>query len=395
VCPDNEPSKTVRGENFNTRHISMAKRRGRGVGSISFRKDRNIWQGVITIGYDATGKRKRRVVYGKTRREVQEKMTRLQGQQLDGTLGELCKLRVAEYLEQWLQNTARRTLRPTTYHSYASIVRLHINPYIGGIRLTNLEPAHIDALFHRLDEAGQSANRQQKVYAVLRRALNIAIKRELILRNVCMTVDMPKAEQREMQPLNKSESQRFLKAAEHDRLQAFYVLAVTVGMRQGELIGLQWDDINLDERTLFVRRTLNDLNGQFIPGPPKTKRGTRQIRLPGIAVEALQQHRNRMLVEELRDGDLVFCDTVGGPLRRQNVQRRSFKPLLKKAKCPNVRFHDLRHTYATLALANAVPILVVADTLGHSRTSVTMDIYAHVLPAQERISAEAMDGVFG
>lgn len=373
----------------------MAKRRARGAGSISYRKDRKIWQGVVTIGYDANGKRKRRVVYGQTRQEVQDQLTRLQGQKLDGTLGDLCKLRLSEFLDQWLQNTARRTVRTQTYNSYESIVRLHINPYIGGVRLTKLEPSHIDGLFQRLDEAGQTLSRQQKVYAVLRRALNIAVKRDMILRNVCVTVDMPKAEQREMQPLTQEEAKRFLDAAGNDRLHALYVLAVTVGMRQGELIGLQWDDIDFTENSLFVRRTLNEANGKFVSGPPKTKRGTRRIRLPQIAVHALQAHRVRMAEEGQRDAGLVFCDHSGGPLRRQNVQRRSFKPLLKAADCPEVRFHDLRHTYATLTLANGVPIRVVADTLGHSRTSVTMDIYAHVLPAQESVSAEAMDGVFG
>lgn len=225
--------------------------------------------------------------------------------------------------------------------------------------------------------------------------MNIALKRALILRNVCLSIDMPKAEQREMQPLNQAEAKRFLKAAKGNCLHAFYVLAVTVGMRQGELIGLEWPDVDFDERTLFVRRTLNDLNGKFIPGPPKTKRGKRRIRLPQIEVDALREHRERMIAEGHEDVKLVFCDSVGGPLRRQNVQRRPFKPLLKLAKCPDVRFHDLRHTYATLALANGVPIRIVADTLGHSRTSVTMDIYAFVPPAQERIATDKMDAAFG
>jgi len=373
----------------------MAKRRARGGGSISFRKDRNIWQGVITIGYDGQGKRRRRVVYGPTRQAVQQKLTRLQGQKLDGTLGELCKLNLAEYLEHWLQNTARRTVRQQTFNSYQSLVRRHINPYIGGVRLTKLEPAQVDTLFHRLEDAGLKPQRLQKVYAVLRRALNIAVKQDLVVRNVCLTIDCPKAEQREMQPLTQEQAKRFLKAAQDDRLHAFYVLAVTVGMRQGELIGLEWNDVNFDDQTLFVRRTLNEANGVFVTGPPKTKRGTRRIRLPQLAVDALRDHRDRMEAEGRGDVKLVFCDRVGGPLRRQNVQRRSFKPLLDAADCSDIRFHDLRHTYATLALAAGVPIRVVADTLGHSRTSVTMDIYAHVLPAQESVSAEAMDAAFG
>jgi len=197
-----------------------------------------------------------------------------------------------------------------------------------------------------------------------------------------------------MQPLTQAEAKRFLKAAQADRLHALYVLAVMIGMRQGEMFGLEWNDIEFKERTLFVRRTLNELHGKFVSGPPKTKRGTRRIRLPQMTVDALRKHQQRIAKEGHASVQRVFCDQKGGPLRRQNVQRRSFKPLLKAANCPEVRFHDLRHTYATLALANGVPIRVVADTLGHSRTSVTMDIYAHVLPAQEQSAADAMDAAF-
>jgi integrase len=370
-------------------------RRGRGEGSLAFRKDKGCWQGAITVGYDAHGKRKRRTVYGKTKREVQDKLTRLQGQKLDGTLGDTCKLTVANYLDQWLDNTARRTVRETTLASYRTLVRLHIHPHIGGVKLIQLTPSHLDALLSRLDEARLSPRRQQMAFGVLRCALNQAVKRGLLLRNACLAIDAPKAEQREMQPLTQEETKRFLGAAEGDRLHALYVLAVTVGMRQGELLALEWDDLDFEERTLFVRRTLNELDGTFVTGPPKTKRGLRRIRLPQVATDALQKHRKRMLVEGRAASRLVFCDQNGGPLRRQNMQRRSFKPLLKQSRCPNIRFHDLRHTYATLSLAAGVPIKVVSDTMGHSRASVTMDIYAHTLASQEWVSAERMDAAFG
>ena len=212
----------------------MSKRRGKGEGSISYREDRKIWQGVVTIGYDGTGKRKRRVVYGKTRKEVQDKLTRLQGQKLDGTLVDLCKLRLSEYLAHWLENTARRTVRQSTYASYEAIVRRHVNPHIGGIRLTQIASSHVEGLFRRLDELAVTPQRQQKVYAVLRRALNLAVKRDLVPRNVVLSVENPQHEQREMQPLTQHEARRFLKATQADRLNAIYVLAVTVGMRQGE-----------------------------------------------------------------------------------------------------------------------------------------------------------------
>ena len=215
------------------------------------------------------------------------------------------------------------------------------------------------------------------VYAVLRRALNLAVKHDLVVRNVCVTVDRPRCTPREMQPLTQAEAKRFLKEAQEDRLHALYVLAVMIGMRQGELFGLEWNDIEFKERTLFVRRTLNELHGKFVSGPPKTKRGTRRIWLPQMTVDALCKHQARMVKEGHGSVERVFGDQKAGPLRRQNVQRRSFKPLLKAAKCPEVRFHDLRHTYATLALANGVPIRVVADTLGHSDAQVGRESVAH------------------
>lgn len=371
------------------------KRRGRGEGGITYREEKGCWQGVVTIGYDANGKRKRRVVYAASKQAVQAKMVRLQGQKLDGSLGDLCKLRLSEYLNQWLLNTAKRTVRPTTYTSYEVLVRLHINPHVGGVRLTQLTPEHVDGFLRLLDEAQLSDRRKQMAYAILRRALKHAVKRGLVQRNVCDAVETPQAEQKEIHPLTHEEAQRFLKAAENDRHYALYVVALTTGARQGELLGLEWNDVDFQKRTMQIRRTLNECNGKFLSGPPKTKRGTRTIRLPVVAVDALLEHRKKRLVEGHAGVDLVFCDRGGGPLRRQNLQRRSFKPLLVAAQCPEVRFHDLRHTYATLALANGVPIRVVSDTMGHSRSSVTIDTYAHVLPAQERVAADKMDAMFG
>lgn len=371
------------------------KRRGRGEGCIGYRKDRNCWQGVVTIGYDATGKRKRRVVYGATKQAVQAKLVRMHGQKLDGNLVNPCKLRLGEYLDQWLENTAKRTVRSTTYESYETLSRLHLKPHLGGVRLTQLTPAHIDGLLRHLDAADLSPRRQQMAFAILRQALNHAVKRSLVLRNVCLVVETPKVEHREMHPLTQEQAQRFLKAAETDRHYALYVLALTIGARQGELLGLEWNDIDFEERTLHIRRTLTESNGALVTGPPKTKRGTRRVRIPQVAVDALLAHRKRMEDAGLSGNARVFCDLLGGPIRRQNLQRRSFKPLLARAGCPEVRFHDLRHSYATLALANGVQIRVVSDSLGHSRSSVTIDTYAHVLPSQERSAADRMDEVFG
>src|SRR5205807_7025156 len=185
---------------------------------------------------------------------------------------------------------------------------------------------------------------------------------------------------------------RLLEAAKGDRLEALYVLAVTTGLRQGELLGLHWDDIDLAGTALRVRHTLHELNGRLWIGEPKTRRARRQVDLPAIAVVALRNHRERMMIEGHPD-ELVFCDTRGGPLRKSNLVRRSFLPLLKRAGLPTIRFHDLRHTAATLLLAQGVHPKIVQERLGHSQISLTLDTYSHVLPGMGREAASKLDAL--
>jgi integrase len=195
-----------------------------------------------------------------------------------------------------------------------------------------------------------------------------------------------------MQALAPDQVIRLLAAAKDDRLEALYVLAVTTGLRQGELLGLQWEDVDFPGAALHVRHTLHELNGRLWIGEPKTKRACRQVDLPAIAVVALRGHRERMLIEDRSDG-LVFCDTQGGPLRKSNLLRRSFLPLLKRAGLPAIRFHDLRHTAATLLLAQGVHPKIVQERLGHSNIALTLDTYSHVLPGMGREAASKLDAL--
>ncbi len=195
-----------------------------------------------------------------------------------------------------------------------------------------------------------------------------------------------------MQALASGQVVQLLETARGDRLEALYVLAVTTGLRQGELLGLQWEDVDLAGAALHVRHTLHELNGRLWIGEPKTRRARRQVDLPSIAVVALQDHRERMLIEGHSDG-LVFCDTQGGPLRKSNLLRRSFLPLLKRAGLPTIRFHDLRHTAATLLLAQGVHPKIVQERLGHSQISLTLDTYSHVLPGMGREAASKLDAL--
>ncbi len=197
---------------------------------------------------------------------------------------------------------------------------------------------------------------------------------------------------KELRTLNAEEAQRLLEAAKGDRLEALLVLALTTGMRQGELLGLQWEDVDLKTGTVYIRRTLLELKGKLTLGETKSGRN-RRVDLPDIAVETLREHRKRMLAEG-HPGPWVFCDTQGGPIRKSNLTRRWFKPLLQRAGLPDIRFHDLRHTAATLLLTLGVHPKIVQERLGHSQISLTLDTYSHVLPSMQREAARKLDTLF-
>jgi integrase len=232
----------------------------------------------------------------------------------------------------------------------------------------------------------------------LHKALKQAVNDDLIPRNVTEAVKAPRQVRKEIQALPPGQARAFLRAAESDRLGALYLLAIHTGLRQGELLGLKWGDVDLDRGTLQVRRTLSAAKG----GPaffttPKSNKG-RSVRLTARAAQALRDHRKRQVEEQLKQGGrwqdtgLVFTSTVGTPLNRHNVFGRSFKPLLDKAGLPHtVRFHDLRHTCATLLCSKNVNPKVVQEMLGHANISQTMDIYSHVLPNMQDEAAAAME----
>jgi integrase len=296
-------------------------------------------------------------------------------------------------LERWLADSVTLTVRASSLASYRQIARIHITPKIGAVKLAKLGTAHIQNLIAEMTRANKSPRLVQMAYAVLHRALFVAVRWGLVIRNVAEAVDRPTVPKHEITPLNAEQAKSFLEAAEADRLYALYVLALMTGCRQGELFGLEWADIDLKAGTLMVRRTLVELGGKITTNEPKTAKGRRLIELPQMAVEALWQHKTLLLTEGLASCPLVFCDSVGSHLRRQNVLRRSFQPILKRAGLKDVRFHDLRHSSATLLLSAGVHPKIVQERLGHSQIGITMDIYSHVLPSMQREASGKLDGL--
>lgn len=367
------------------------KRRGRGEGAVYERNGR--WCATVTIGYDDTGRRRRRTISANSKAAILDKVAKLQGQKIDGTLTEAVKQNVAQWLKHWLETSAKRRVKPSTFTSYEGLARLHVNPHIGGVGLDRLSPAHVEAWLSQLERRGLKPRLRKMALGVLQMSLATAVKQGILPRNVCEVVEKPRSTPKEMQPLTQEQASAFLRAAEGNRLYALFVLAVTVGMRQGELIGLEWDDIDFAAGTLHVKRTLYENGSMFVIGTPKSKKGLRKIRLPQAAIDALFDHREQVAADGQADNPRVFSNTTGGPIYRRNLQR-TYRELLTQAKCPLIRFHDLRHTAATLLIAGGVPIKVVAETLGHSRPSITIDTYVHALPCQERMAADAMAKLF-
>ena len=329
---------------------------------------------------------KQKAVYGKTRVEAAEKLTKAMADRDGGLIFDAGTLTVGEYLTAWLNDSVKGSVKPVTFESYERIVRVHIVPLLGRVKLKALTPPHVRRLYQEKLDAGLSPRTVQYVHVVLQRALKQAVNDGLIPRNVCAAVDPPQVRREEIRPLDRDQVRALLKAASEDRLEALYVVAIHCGLRQGELLGLKWEDVDLEAGTLHVRRTLSSAKSgpRFVP--PKTAKGRRSVRLTPTAVEALKHHSARQADEMTKaeslyqDQGLVFASLVGTPLSRHNLVR-SFKALLRRADLPQTfRFHDLRHTCATLLLSRGYNGKFVQELLGHATIAITLDTYSHVLP---------------
>jgi integrase len=367
-------------------------RRGRGEGSIFQRAD-GRWSATVSLGIGEDGKRRRRTVYGHTKGEVQGELLKLQTANSTGSLVKLKRETVSEFLTRWLLDVAKPTLRATTFYNYNAIVTNHIGPRIGGVQLQKLTPAQVQWLYSEMARDEVGPNPRRLAHAVLHRAFKYAVKQGLVIRNVCDAVEPPKVTKREITPLDENQVAQLLAAADGDRLEALYHLAIGSGMREGEMFGLQWASLDLAAGTVSVVRSLSEISGKLSLGEPKSAKSRRMITLPGYAVTALEEHRNRQMAAGFGGVEFVFCNHSGGPMRRSHFHADDFKPLLKRAGLPPVRFHDLRHTHATLMLLAGENPKVVQERLGHSSIGITLDTYSHVLPSVQTGAAAKLDGI--
>jgi integrase len=367
----------------------MARKRGQNEGTYYQRKD-GLWIVQVTI------QNKRISKYFKSQAECRQWLRTTQSQIQDGLTLAGARTTLIEYLEQWL-GSIRESVRLNTLDQYTQIVRQHIAPRLGAIKLKDLRSDQIQSLYNEKLDNGTSARTVLLIHAVLHRSLVHALKLGLIGRNPVDAVTRPKVRRKEMRVFTDDQARTFLSAAKQTRHACLFQLALHTGMRQGELLGLRWKDINWINRQIHVQRQLQRVpNGSLIFSEPKTAASRRTIVISPTMVDSLRKHLEEQEVykkelgEKWEENDLLFPSKLGTPLHPSNLFI-VYKELLKETGLPLIRFHDLRHTAATLLLQQGVHPKIVQERLGHSNIAMTLDIYSHVLPSMQEDAALKMD----
>jgi integrase len=377
----------------------MANRRGSGEGSIYKRQD-GRWCAQVSLGYKPGGKPHRKLLYGKTRSEVSESMKRtLRDQQLGLSITSE-RQTVAQFLSDWLENTVKPKNKQLTYRSYEWIIRIHLSPGLGRLPLVKLTPQRLQVFLNERHAAGLSAATVKHINATLRAALSQAQRWQIVHQNAAKLVTLPRSVRYQPTILTADQAKDLLRFLRGHRYEALFTVALTMGTRRGETLGLRWRDVDLENGRLEVRHSLESVKGLGLRlSQPKTERAKRTLRIPQVCVAALVKQKLAQLSQKQwagskwGDGDFVFTSSLGGPVQPDEVSH-VFPEILEEAKLPRVRFHDLRHTCASLLLSLGVPAKLVQETLGHSTYQLTMDTYSHMIPALRDEVANRMDEIF-
>lgn len=362
--------------------MGRRKKRTHGEGTIYQRSDNKYWVAQITIDG------KRYTFTGKDRDEV---LTKLQQMQVAYRRGEFIapeKTTVADWLRQWLDVYKKPTVSQNTYQSYKNTIEKHVVPSIGEIQLQKLRPIHLQSLYAKLCENGMTRT-AALAHAVIRQALGQAVEEGLIHKNVADSIDAPRWKPGKARVLSAEEMVRFLEAAADHPLYPAIALEAFTGMRRGEVLGLQWRDIDFDNGVAYVNKALVEVWGKKQLSTPKTENSARIVPIPEPILELLKEHRrNQEKAYEVfgweEMPDFVFTTSNGTPIQPRNYNR-VFQQICKKAGLEGVTPHTLRHTWATRLLEAGIPPRAVQELLGHASASTTEDIYSHVLPGFRRM----------
>jgi integrase len=372
--------------------MAPRKRNPNGAGSIWLRKDGRYEARVYVPQPDGT--RKRKTVYGATWDECDTKRQELVRRDRLSIPTPTRSAKLSEWLPYWLEEFVKPERKKTTYAKYETHVRLYLIPFLGAKRLESLGVPDVRRMLTSVSAQASPATAKES-HRVLRSALTAACREELISRNVVQLVPAPRVQPRELKPWDLDETLTFLDAARTDSLYTAFVLAVALGLRRGEILGLRWRDIDLDRRVLTVRNQLQRVQKELYEDNTKNRR-TRSIPLPLMCIaplrwQRLRQRQQRALAgDRWQEGDYVFTTRTGRPIEPRNISR-SFERIADAASLPRIRLHDTRHGCATLLFAAGVPARVVMEILGHSQIAVTMNIYTHVSDSSRREAMGHMD----
>ena len=377
----------------------MAKRRSNGEGNIRKRKD-GRWEGRYTAGHDpATGKQVFKNVLGKTQAEVKEKLQKALAQAGKIDFTKTGKYTVGTWMDAWFENVAKVKVRASSHQTYKGYIENHIKPNIGNIPLEKLTTMDLQKLYHKLltkgrverkesekQPEGLSAKTVRNINQVISSAMDLAVAQKIITESPTNACELPKVEHREMQTVAVEQLSAFLNEAKRSGVYEMYYIELATGLRRGELLGLKWQDIDWKNGIIKVRRQVARVDGQIIEAPLKTRNSYRAVTISQQAIEVLKQQKAKT------NDQYVFPSPNGGPISPDSVNNM-LKRVLARAGIPKVRFHDLRHTFATIALQNGVDIKTVSGMLGHFSAGFTLDTYAHVTTAAQKEAAQTIGNI--
>jgi len=376
----------------------MPGQRANGEGSVYQRASDKRWLGAATTGFDANGRPQRKFVSAKTKAEAVRKLRALQQQLDEGLPAPDTRLSVSQLLDRWLQDVIRHQVTSSTARNYQTVANYHIKPALGSKKVATLTTSDIDRLLSKKIDDGLSVSTVRRIRAVLSQALDQGIRWGLVVRNVASLSRSPKGVRSEGRTLSPEQARLLLNALRGHRNEALYALMLSTGLRKGEALGLQWSDFDDENGVLLVRRALIREDGVLATKDTKTPKSRRAVNLPSTLLEKLRTHRAEQNTQRLKLGKAwansghIFTTSIGTPIDPRNMYRE-FRDICRTASIGDWHPHELRHSAASLMLAQGVKLQVVSEVLGHSSIRMTADVYGHILAPDRQAAADAMGRV--
>lgn len=373
-------------------------RRSKGEGML--RKKDGRWEGRIVVGHNEDGSPIHRYIYGKTQKELIEKMHHKYIEYEGVELTSNSNMTLSEWLDVWYEKYAKPTIRETTLMGYKTLLESYVKPYLGDKTISFINSNEIQRLYSTLSKKGRINNQElfgnglsnttiRNLHALIHRVMDDALKEHIIAKNPTLGASPPKKIKTEMKVLNEEQLTIFMEAIKDDVAWFdFFYTELTTGLRRGEICGLKWSDFDVEERCLYIHRSVSFIDGRLVINDTKTTSGTRKIYLPESTYELLLERKKTATCEWIFENPYIPKEPV-----RPHIAYHRLKSILKKANLPDIRFHDLRHTFATHALSSGVDAKTLSNILGHTNASFTLDTYTHVTTDMQKKAAEIVENI--